>query len=203
MNSYGVLQEEVDASSPDGSVHVHIPSGTEVLGPTGAPIDDFTVTPVDPLPDPPEGGHVLAAFDIDPDGMTFNPGIEITITFDPSEVAAGEEVVIGVLNEVTGEWEYATGIVNANGTATFTITHTTIYGVLAVPEGTVPTPAPAQAGEDEGIDWWVWVVVGVMILVILVLVIAIIVRVAGKGGKKSRRGKRSRRQPGTEDDFEV
>jgi len=149
-----VLQEDVEASSPDDAVSISIPSGTTMLGPDGQPVDDFTVSAVAPLPAAPEGGHVLAAFDFEPDGATFSPGIEITIEFDPSEVAEGEEVVIAYYDETTGEWQYITGTVSG-GTATFTVTHFTIYSVLAVPEGSVPTatPQPAPVDEDEGIDW--------------------------------------------------
>jgi len=197
MNSNGVLQDDVDAESPDGGVNVHIASGTVVLGPDGQPIDDFTVDDVVPLPDPPEGGHVLAAFDFGPDGASFNPGIEITIAFDPSEVAEGEEVVIGFFNEDTGEWEFITGVVNADGTATFTVNDFCVYGVLAVPED----QGAASSDEDEGLDWWVWVVIGVMALVVVVLVIAIIIRLKGRGGKGSRKGG-PEESFGDEDDFE-
>jgi len=120
--------------------------------------------------------------------------MQITIAFDPSEVAEGEEVVIGFYNEATGAWEFVTGVVNADGTATFTVNHFTIYGVLAVPEGTVPTATPAHNGGDEGADWWIWVVAGVMALVVLILVIAIIARLRGKGGTKLQKGTRSKKQ---------
>jgi hypothetical protein len=197
MNSNGVLQEEADDSSPAGNVNVNIPSGAVILGPDGQPIDDFIVTAVDPLPDPPEGGHVLAAFDFEPNGATFSPGMQITIAFDPSEVAAGEEVVIGYYNEDTGAWEFITGVVNPDGTATFTVNHFSIYAVLAVTEGTVPTPtttAPAHHDSDKEVDWWIWVVAGVIALVLLILVIAIIARLRGKGGTKLQKVSRSGKQ---------
>jgi hypothetical protein len=201
-NSNGVLQDDVDAESPDGSVGVHIPAGTTMLL-GGQAIDDFGVSEVSSLPDPPAGGHILAAFDFEPDGATFSPGIEITITFDPSEVAEGEEVVIAFYNEDTGSWEFVTGVVNADGTATFTVNHFSIYAVLALTEGTGPTPttAPAHNGTDKDVDWWIWVVAGVMALVVLILVIAIIARLRGKGGSRAHKGSKSGGFGG-EDDFE-
>ena len=175
-----------------------------MLGPDGQPLSSLTVVPVYPPPDPPKGGHVLAAFQFEPDGSTFDPPIEITIPFDPSEVAAGEHVVIALYNEVTGGWDYITGTVNADGTATFSVAHCSIYGVLAVPEGTVPTPAAASAHHDNdtGVDWWFWVIIGVMALVVVILVIAIVVRLTRKGGAKSRKGSKSQ-SSGDEDDFGV
>jgi hypothetical protein len=198
MDGNGVLQDDVNACSTDDGVCIHIPSGAVVLGPDGQPIDDFGVSAVVPLPDPPAGGHVLAAFDFEPDGATFNPGIEITIEFDPSYVAEGEEVVIALFNEATGEWEYITGVVSG-GVATFTVNHFTIYGVLAVPGGAGAAPA-----DDEGIDWWVWVVIGEVYLLALILVIAIIVRKKGKAGKSGKSGKgKGSKISDDEDDFEA
>jgi hypothetical protein len=174
------MQSGVEASSPEGDVTVNISAGVKILGPDGEPIDDFSVSPVDPLPDPPEGGHVLAAFDFEPDGATFSPGIDITVVFDPSEVAEGEEVVIAFLNEATGEWEFITGVVNADGTATFTVNHFSVYAVLAMEEaGPTPTAAPAPSGEDQGPDWWVWVIAVAIVLVIITLLIALISTLRG------------------------
>ena len=200
----GVLQQDVDASSPNDSVNIHITSGTSMLGPDGQPLSSLTVVAVDPLPDPPEGGHVLAAFDFGPDGATFDPPIEITIAYDSSAVLPGEEVVVALYDEATGGYKYITGVLNPDGTATFTIDSFCIYAVLAVPEGTVPTSAAASAHHDNdtGVDWWFWVIIGVMALVVVILVIAIVVRLTRKGGTKSRKGSKSQ-SSGDEDDFGV
>jgi hypothetical protein len=183
-NGDGVMQDAGNASSPDEHVRINIPAGAQILGPDGQPIDDFSVSAVDPLPNPPPGAHVLAAFDFEPGGTTFSPGIEITIAFDLSEVAEGEEVVIAFLNEATGEWEFVTGTINSDGTATFTINHCSIYAVLAKAGEVGPTPTTEPAApwhRDTGVEPWVWIAVAIMGLLVLVELIALILGFSRKG----------------------
>ena len=131
LSSSGVLLEDVIAWSPAKEVYVNISAGATLLGPDGGPIDDFSASALDPLPDPPEGSHVLAAFDFEPDGATFSSGIEITIAFNSSAVPAGKKVQIAFYNESAGSWQYITGTVT-NGRATFTVYHFTTYGLLTI-----------------------------------------------------------------------
>jgi hypothetical protein len=130
--------------------------------------------------------HILAAFDFEPDGATFSPGIQITIAFDPSQVAAGETVVIAFHNEVTGTWNFVEGTVNLDGTASFNIDHFTVFAVLAGPAGLLApeatptptltpdaTPMPTAAvvhhhsHKSGGIDTVVWV--GIVVCVMLTI----------------------------------
>jgi hypothetical protein len=107
---------------------------------------------------------VIASFDFHPDGATFDPAIEITLTYDPDalpEDVDESQIVIAFYNEATGAWEYLSGTVDPDtNTITFSATHFTIFAVMApgecapaptetptpTPEPTVePTPTPTIA----------------------------------------------------------
>ena len=177
ISSDGFFLEDASVSSDDGSVTVFIPDLTQALGPNGLPVTQITVNTIDPPPAP-EGMHILAAFAFEPSGASFNPGIEITIAFDPSEVAEGETVAIAFFNAATGAWEIVEGTV-ADGIATFTVNHFTVFAVLSgtadqsAPDALAPAPtataAPAHhhSQKSGGIDPVVWagIAVGIMLTV--------------------------------------
>jgi len=177
----GVLLEDVDATSTDGNVTIHIAEGTTVLGPDGEPLDEIMVTPVDPLPTPPEGYHVIAAFDFEPDDATFDPGIEITIAYDPEALPDGVDeanLVVAFRDEATGEWVFVTGVVDTDAnTLTFSIDHFTVFAILGeiapIPTPT-PTPTPTPPPTPTEVNWWIWggVIGGALILSILVYFLA-------------------------------
>jgi hypothetical protein len=176
----GVFLRDAVITSEDGSVTIFIPSQTKGLGPDGKPIFKITADPIDPPPAP-EGMHILAAFDLEPDGATFSPGIQITIAFDPTEVAAGETVAIAFYNEATGTWDFVEGTVNTDGTASFNVDHFTVFAVLtdmadqsATDAASTPAPTTTSAAshtdESEGISTAAWIGIAVgMILAIGIL----------------------------------
>ena len=101
ISSDGFFLEDATFSSEDGSVTLFISDQTKALGPDGMPVSSITIDPINPPPAP-EGMHILEAFDFEPNGATFSPGVQITIAFDPAEVAAGETVAIAFYDEATG-----------------------------------------------------------------------------------------------------
>jgi cell division septation protein DedD len=151
IDNSGVLQQDVDAVSQDGRVSIHIPAGTAALAQDGNSLTQIDVHILDEYPEPPDGKIVVAAFDFEPDGATFNPAIQITITYDPATLPEGadeSQLVIAFYNEAAGQWEYLSGTVNPDtNTITFSITHFTVFAIMAASESgaapaTTPTPTP-------------------------------------------------------------
>lgn len=130
VDSQGYLQRNVDSTSLDGTMSIHIPSSTKMLDSSDNPLSEIHVETADPPADPPAGYHVLQAFNFNPDGATFNPGMNITISFNPSQVPTNKTVVLAFYNTSTGEWELIRGIINGNDTATFNITHFSVYTLM-------------------------------------------------------------------------
>ena len=170
----GVLLEDVDAASTDGRVIVYIPKGTKVLGLDGEPLDEIVVTPVNPFPTSPDDYHVIAAFDFEPHGTTFDPRIELTLAYGPDALPEGvreADLVIALLDEATWEWEFVTGVVDTDAnTITFSIDDFSLFAILAAPAPTptlTPTPTPTPA---PGLGAGVWTGIGIAILAALLVV---------------------------------
>ena len=183
VNFWGTTLDSFWAIGDD--ISIFIPEYTKMKGPDGSRLTGFDATQISDPPSAPEGYAVLAAFDFDPDGATFDPGITINIKFDPADVAAGETPVIAYYNETTGEWEFIEGTIE-DGQAVFTITHCSIYGVLA-PAAPAPQPTPAgtptTAPSDEG-GLGTGALVGIIIGVLAVLALVAYIFLGKKFGWK-------------------
>ena len=180
----GIFLRDAVITSEDGSVTIFIPSQTKGLGPDGKSIFKITADPIDPPPAP-EGMHILAAFDFEPDGATFSPGIQITIAFDPAEVGEGETVAIAFYNEATGVWDFVEGTVNPDGTASFNVDHFTVFAVLtdtadqsATDVTATPTAASAASSihESGGISTAAWIGIAVGIILAIGILCLLLLR---------------------------
>ena len=130
VNSLGILQNDVIGSSFDGTMTISIANGTKVLDSTLFPLTQISVEPVEPPSDIPTGYHVIRSFNFAPDGAQFAPGITVTISFDTSGVTGDATLVLAFYNETDGEWEFVEGTNNGDGTATFAITHFSVYNLM-------------------------------------------------------------------------
>ena len=171
VNFWGTTLDNFFALSDD--ITIHIPEYTKMKGPDGKRLTKLTADQIDAPPSPPEGYQVLAAFQFDPSGATFDPGITINIKFDPADVAAGQTVVIAYYNEATGEWQFIEGTITADGQAAFVIEHCSIFGVLAsvVPAQPTPTAPPAVITSEGGLS--IGALLGIVIGVLIVLALII------------------------------
>jgi hypothetical protein len=166
VNSLGILQNDVNGSSLDTTLTIKISKGTELLNDVGKPLSELSVAPIDPPDDPPDGYHLLSSFNFTPDGAKFDPGITITLSFDASALENGETLVLAFYNETDGTWEFIEGTDNGDGTATFNITHFSVYYLLSRSAENTSTP-----------PIWIWIVIGGAVAAILLLAVLIYRRV--------------------------
>jgi hypothetical protein len=176
IDADGVVHQTVVYTSPDGGLEIVVGSGTGVLTPGDEPVSALTVEKVcNDIPPPPFNAYIVGcAFDIGPDGTTFDPPIEITLHYDPAQVPDGvaeEDLVVAYYNIATGQWVILPSSVDTVGhTITATVDHLTLFAVYA---SSGPGPAPtAQPDTDEEIS--IWIIVGPVIAVILLGVIAFV-----------------------------
>ena len=93
----------------------------------------------------------IAAYDFGPGGTTFEPAIELTISYDPADRPAGiseSDLVIGMYDGTT--WiSLDTTVDTATHTATAKVSHFTIFALFVektvLPPTPTPTPAPTIA----------------------------------------------------------
>ena len=180
IDSDGMVGEDCEVTSRDECVALHLSEGAEALDPSGGRLRYIDVSPAYPMPDPPEGHYLLAAFDFEPDGATFSPAMEVTLCYNPDDIPEGmsaENIVIAVLDEETGEWSFISGTVDAeSNTITFSINDFTIYGVIAAPAAPTATPAPTKTPKptvtpppDEGGGLSTGALIGIIAAVVILL----------------------------------
>jgi hypothetical protein len=163
-SSSGVIQQVVNITSADAKINLYIPLGTTALNSEGEPLDELNMSSATVYPDASGDRRVIAAFDFEPDGATFDPGIEITLTYDPDTIPSGvneSSLIVAFYNESSEGWEYITGIVNTSAnTITFTVHHFTTF--------TIQTP---PVHESAGLGAWV--------IIVIVFAAAIVLGLAG------------------------
>jgi len=134
----------VTKKSPDGKAAVTIPKGTTAKDAAGKALrrGDMSVTSRTVLPAAePSGVSYVGkyAYDFGPAGATFNPAIEIAITFDPADFPADTEPKIYTYE--AGEWtELDTKVVGNRATAM--VTHFSTFVLFAEEVAPTPTPTP-------------------------------------------------------------
>jgi hypothetical protein len=164
ITSSGVIQQAVDITSADEKINLHIPAGTTANNSEGEPLDELNMSSTTVYPAAYGDRNVIAAFNFDPDGATFNPGIVVTLHYTHDDIPAGvneSSLIVALYNESSGRWEYIDGDVNTiANTITFTVNHFTTFAIQ--------TP-PIKSG-SAGLGAWVIIVIIFAVVIILGLV---------------------------------
>ena len=150
VNSLGILQNNVSASSSDSTITINIAKGTKVLDSTLYPLTQISIALVAPPVAVPEGYRILKSFNFTPDGAQFAPDIAVTVSTE------GKTVVLAFYNKTTGEWEFIEGTNNGDGTATFNITHFSTYSL-------------AYKTEKTSTGMWTWIGISAVALAALAM----------------------------------
>ena len=145
VSAAGTFTETVVIESVDGKCWLTINEGTIGLSEDGDPLAEIAVTEMEDPPAPPENSHIIGlAYDLGPDGATFNPPMALTITYDASLIPEGiaeENLVIAMWDEDAGEWvELPSTVDTVNHTITASVSHFTTFAIIA---REVPPPEPA------------------------------------------------------------
>jgi len=163
-SSNGVIQQAVDVTSSDGMINLHIPAGTRAWNSEDEPLDELNMSRATVYPNASGDRTVIAAFNFDPDGATFVPGIVVTLSYTHSMIPAGvneSDLIVASYNESSRGWEYYNDrVVNTMAhTITFTVSHFTTF--------TIQTPSIHGGG------------LGIWVIMTIVFAAAIILGVAG------------------------
>lgn len=161
VSAEGVFTEAVVAPSGDGKCKLNIGEGIRGLDREGNPLNQITVTGMVDYPAPPKNHDTVGlTYNLGPEGVTFDPPIALTITYDDSLLPDGadeENLVMATWDAVAGEWVVLIGSTvdpEAN-TITAPVSHFTPFTILAytgsadfVASELSISPAEVEAGEE-------------------------------------------------------
>ncbi len=141
----GVFTESATAGSEDGRVELTIDEGTTGLTAEGEPLSEITVDwEPDPAAPSADVRIIGFAYDLGPDGATFDPSITIAFTYDEADIPEGvdeEDLVIEFWDEDVGEWVSLECTVDpATNTITASVSHFTAFAITAYVPPVVPAP---------------------------------------------------------------
>ena len=169
---------------------MYIQAHTKMKDADGKRLAGIDINLPDSIPDPPPGYKVLAAYNFEPNGATFDPAIRVTMKFDPGELYAGQTIVAAYYyDEAAGAWQFIEdsfieNIIGEDSQAVFTIGHFTQFAIMTTEAISTPTPpivalTPAPSG---GLGAGAWAIIGIAILIILATIILFVMRnvVGGK-----------------------
>ena len=135
VNAQGVVQESTTLTTADGKLSLNIPAGTKILDAQGKPLTSLTAVIEPSPPSPPPGGAILLAYNLGPDGATFEPPITLTIEYDPEALPEGfaeEDLYIAYWDG--SKWVALTTTVNtAANTVSCLVSHFTIFAIIGAP----------------------------------------------------------------------
>lgn len=149
VNSNGVLQQDIQYSTPDGMLKFHVANGTTVLTKDGEPLQSIEVQVITDIVPPDTGAHLIRpVYNCSPDGATFDPGITATITYDPALINDGileERLLIAYYNPTTGQWVSLPSTSDTlNHAVVAGITHFTKFALYSPAPSNMVTPSPVN-----------------------------------------------------------
>jgi len=152
----GVFTDDITAESGDGKCWIDVEEGTTGLDEDGDPLAELNVVEVDELPaisqDFP-ADVIGLAYDIGPDGATFDPPASLTLEYDELLVPEGvaeENLTIAMWDDAADEWVNLDGTVDVDdNTITVAISHLTEFAVLAYTRPAVFTASRLAITPDE------------------------------------------------------
>ncbi len=148
INSSGIVQEACQLESLFMEVYLDIDKGTKLLNTQGNALNSILASEVTTPPEPPSGTALVSVVDFAPDGAKFEPGITLTMSYEPAPLPEGmteDELYIAYWQ--SSRWFALPSMVDTEAnTVLAEITHFTqfaLIGKLPPPPGVVsPPPLP-------------------------------------------------------------
>jgi len=134
VNAQGVFNQDVNASSDDNNVVLHILAATTGLNSNGTPLTQVSIIHLTTAPTFQTGaGMISLAYDFQPSGATFNQSATATFGYDPSLIPAGvaaTSLQISYFDNTENSWIAVPATVDTTShTISAQITHFTAYAI--------------------------------------------------------------------------
>lgn len=181
VSDEGTFSAEVELIADDESIILGMPAGTVGLSSTHEPINSISMVPVAELPALPEGTNIIGlAWNLGPDGATFEPAINLSMPYDPSKLPEGvaeEDLVIAWYDTSANAWVMLeTTVDTVNKVLTAKVSHFTTFALMGIeteePAPTVPTTTTTTSANHtvNPTIWWILGIGAVLVLAVLLLV---------------------------------
>lgn len=133
ISSSGCLPETVDITSGDGEINICIPKNTFCLDKDGNRLRELVIKVEGQAPPLPEDYLILSkAYDLSPDGATFNPYLRLTLAYEEGDIPEGIEEEALYIAYYSHGWIPLDSVVDAQGDKVFTeLTHLTPFAIMA------------------------------------------------------------------------
>jgi Tol biopolymer transport system component/subtilisin family serine protease len=144
INSKGIMPTEGKLTTQDGQATLNIAAQTKLLTKEGNALSIMTVENSSSPPSAPGGNALVVAYDFGPDGATFDPGLDLIITYDPAKLPANVAEKDLYLAYFDGtQWQALKSAVDTQAkTVTAKISHFSTYALLGQAIlATTPTPS--------------------------------------------------------------
>lgn len=139
----GRLLETVDITSQDGKINIYVSKNTLCTDKEGKRLKELLIAREEEAPPLPANTTLIGqAYDVSPDGATFDPYLKLTLAYEEEDIPEGveeEQLYIAYYN--TG-WVPLESVVDTESNeVSAEVTHFTIFAIMAqLP----PSPPPAE-----------------------------------------------------------
>ncbi|MFC1940834.1 hypothetical protein ACFLWL_00245 [Chloroflexota bacterium] len=148
IDYYGIFRNDTTVKSQNGRLELKMDKGTRALDKDGKPLAGVILAEEKNPPAPPTDAHIIGlTYNLEPDGATFDPPIDLSLTYDPRKIPEGvneADLVIArwykLTDEDTGKWVSVRGAIVDPETNTIKaqLGSFSTYTVI----GHIPPPAP-------------------------------------------------------------
>ena len=188
-NAQGVITQVTTLQSTDGLATVNIGTGIVANDVGGKPLSSITIKaiPAENLPGTSPGASFSfagRAYELQPDGATFSPGISISFTAPNAQF--GQELLVKMYDSATSTWvDVPTSINPQTGLITAQVSHLCCFALFAKSTEIekAPTPEPtiivaSKSSMSTNIEMYGWIISIVrqnpVIIVIVLVVLALV-----------------------------
>jgi hypothetical protein len=188
-NAQGVITQVTTLQSTDGLATVNIGTGIVANDVGGKPLSSITIKaiPAENLPGTSPGASFSfagRAYELQPDGATFSPGISISFTAPNAQF--GQELLVKMYDSATNTWvDVPTSINPQTGLITAQVSHLCCFALFAKSTEIekAPTPEPtiivaSKSSMSTNIEMYGWIISIVrqnpVIIVIVLVVLALV-----------------------------
>lgn len=130
IDKYGIVQNDSNISSDNGNIELAIVKNTKLTYANGSILEKLSIIKLASPSKPPVKKTILRVYEFGPEGATFNPGVTLTLKYDPKALTEGSTLELAFWDGY--KWKGLESQIDATaGKVVTQITHFSQYALLA------------------------------------------------------------------------